>query len=136
MVADMTNCIPAPIATAPNELTRNLERADRLAFLLDARYRFPGTRIHFGWDAIIGLVPLVGDLVTTAISLRLVRYAHQLGASRRCIWQMLGYVAIDLVLGAIPIVGTVFDISYRANLRGLQLLIDDIERRRPLLTAA
>jgi hypothetical protein len=125
--------LPVPDQIAPNapEFRRVLQRVDRLAMLLDARYRIPLTRIHFGWDAVVGLVPVVGDLLMAAVSLGLVRDARRLGASHRCVAQMAGYVGIDLLLGAIPIIGPVFDVFYRANLRVLQLLIEEIKRQCP-----
>lgn len=115
------------------EFVRILERVDRLATLLDARFRIPLTRIHFGWDPVVGLVPVVGDLAMAAASVSLIRDARRLGASNRCVVQMTGYVGIDLLLGAIPLIGPVFDIFYRANLRVLQLLIEEIKKQpRPM----
>lgn len=115
------------------EFVRILERVDRLATLLDARFRIPLTRIHFGWDPVVGLVPVVGDLAMAAASVSLIRDARRLGASNRCVVQMTGYVGIDLLLGAIPLIGPVFDIFYRANLRVLQLLIEEIQKQpRPM----
>lgn len=127
--------LPVAGRIAPNtpEFMRVLQRVDRLAMLLDARYRIPLTRIHFGWDAVVGLVPVGGDLLMAAVSMGLIRDARRLGASYRCVARMAGYVAIDLLLGAIPIVGPVFDVFYCANLRVLQLLIDRIARQPRLL---
>ena len=112
------------------EFMRVLQRVDHLAMLLDARYRIPLTRIHFGWDAVVGLVPVAGDLLMAAVSLSLIRDARRLGVRRRCIAQMGRHTLIDLLVGAVPIIGPVFDVFYRANLRNLQLLLDEIQREQ------
>lgn len=120
-----------PIDSNTPEFVRILERVDRLAMLLDARFRIPLTRIHFGWDAIVGLVPVAGDLLMAAISVSLIRDARRLGARRHLVARMGSHTSIDLLLGAIPFIGPVFDVFYRANLRNLQLLLDEIQRRNP-----
>lgn len=127
----MRNEIPAESgATDPNYLEL-LARVDRLAMLLDSRYRIPFTRIHFGWDAIGGIVPVAGDLVTLLASIYLVGCARRLGADGKASRRMALNVALDAAIGAIPIAGTVFDVFFRANERNLKLLIDHIEHRRP-----
>jgi hypothetical protein len=112
------------------EFVRVLERIDRLSMLLDAQFRIPLTKIHFGWDAVVGLIPLAGDLLMAAVSVSLIRDARKLGARRHSIVCMGGHTLIDLLLGAIPFIGPVFDAFYRANLRNLQLLLDEINERQ------
>jgi len=115
------------------EYLRLLDYLDQTATLLDGRYRIPFTRVRFGWDAIVGLLPIVGDLVMAAVSLYLVTCARQLGADGRLAFRMVLNVLVDALFGAIPIIGTIFDIFFRANERNFKLLIDQIERhRRPL----
>jgi hypothetical protein len=109
---------------------RLFERLDQVAGLLDSRYRVPFTDVRFGWDAIVGLVPVLGDLATVAASLHIVHRARTLGADGRLASRMMVNVLIDAVLGFIPIIGTVFDVFFRANERNLKLLIDHIERHR------
>lgn len=109
---------------------RLFDRIDRMAALLDSRYRVPHTRVRFGWDAIIGLVPVAGDLATAAVSVHLIRCARRLGADGRLTRLMVLNLLVDAVFGAVPIAGTVFDVFFRANERNLKLLVDDIERRR------
>jgi hypothetical protein len=84
--------------------------------------------VRFGLDALIGLVPGIGDLVTTGLSLYLVSEARALGAPRRLIWRMLANVALDGVVGAVPLAGDVFDVMWRANRRNMALLREWIER--------
>lgn len=118
------------IAPDAPEFVDVLQRFERSAMLLDARFCLPLTRVHFGWDPIVGLVPVFGDLLMSAVSLRLVYDARRLGVGFHCLGRMAGNVLIDLVLGAIPFIGPVFDAFYRANLRNLQLLLQELERLR------
>ncbi len=97
-------------------------RLDALAALLDTAFILPGTNIRFGFDAAIGLVPGIGDAVTTLMSLYIVHEAHQLGAPRHLIVRMLGNVALDGVVGAVPIVGDAFDLMWKSNRRNMRLL--------------
>lgn len=109
---------------------RLFDHLDRTAALLDSRYRVPFTHVRFGWDAIIGLVPVAGDLATAAVSVHLIRCARRLGADGRLTRLMVLNLLVDAVFGAVPIAGTIFDVFFRANERNLKLLVDDIERRR------
>ncbi len=112
---------------ASAEFAERFGYVDRVAILLDAQYRVPFTRIRFGWDAIVGLLPVVGDLATAAVSLHLVMRARQLGADDRLTFRMVLNVLLDALVGAVPIIGTIFDVLFRANLRNLKLLLDQIE---------
>jgi hypothetical protein len=105
-------------------LTREqrLARLDALAKLLDVAFILPGTNIRYGIDGLIGLIPVVGDLITTAISLWLVREARALGAPWHITARMLGNVALDGVVGIIPIAGDAFDVMFRANVRNVRML--------------
>ena len=106
------------------------ERLDKLSKLLDTAILIPGTNIRFGVDALIGLVPVVGDMISTAMSSWLIYEAHRLGISRLALWRMMGNVAIDGVVGAIPFLGDAFDVAFRANRRNLRILRDQLARRR------
>ncbi len=106
------------------KLTREqrFARLDALAKLLDVAFVLPGTNIRYGIDGLIGLVPVVGDLLTTVIQLWLVREARSLGAPKHIIARMLGNVALDGVVGLVPLVGDAFDVMFRANIRNMRLL--------------
>jgi hypothetical protein len=112
------------------EYTARLAWLDRWTALLDSQFRIPWTPIRFGWDAIVGIIPILGDLATTIVSLYLVAEARKLGAGRSMTLVMLGNVLADGLIGAIPLVGTVFDVLFRANERNLNLLVEEISRRR------
>jgi len=82
----------------------------------------PGTNVRYGIDGLIGLIPVVGDTITTAISLWLVREARALGAPWHLTMRMLGNVALDGVVGAVPLLGDAFDVMFRANVRNVKML--------------
>ena len=109
------------------ELRERLERLEWLANLLDTALVIPGTSVRFGADAILGLAPGFGDAVTSAISCWIVYEAHRLGAPRHLIARMLGNVALDGVIGAVPVAGDFFDVLWRANRRNVRLLRDHLE---------
>lgn len=97
-------------------------RLDALARLLDVAFVLPGTKVRYGIDGLIGLVPIIGDLLTTAISLWIVREARSLGAPGYLVARMLGNVALDGVVGIVPFIGDAFDVMFRANMRNMRLL--------------
>lgn len=97
------------------------ELAD-LALLLDSRWRIPGTNIRFGVDAVAGLLPGVGDAAAATISAYVIWKAHRLGASRQLLMLMAGNVALDTVIGSVPVLGSVFDLFYKANNINVRLL--------------
>ncbi len=99
-----------------------IARIDALATLLDTAFIVPGTNIRFGVDAMIGLIPGIGDVITTAMSLYIVREARALGVPHHLIVRMLGNVALDGIVGAVPLLGDVFDVMWRANRRNIALL--------------
>lgn len=105
-------------------LTREqrMARLDALAKLLDVAFILPGTNIRYGIDGLIGLIPVIGDLITTAISLWLVREARALGAPWHLTTRMLGNVALDGVIGLVPVAGDAFDVMFRANVRNVRML--------------
>ena len=105
-----------------------IARLDALASLLDTAFIVPGTNIRFGIDALIGLVPGIGDAVTTLMSLYIVREARELGAPRHLIARMLVNVALDSVVGAVPFLGDAFDVMWRANRRNMTLLRNYLDR--------
>ncbi|MDT7950140.1 MAG: DUF4112 domain-containing protein [Acetobacteraceae bacterium] len=99
-----------------------LARLRRLAWLLDGRFRLPGTRFRFGVNSVLGLSPVVGDVALGLVSLYLVWEARQLGAPSPLLARMLGNIAVEVGVGSVPILGDVFDMVFKANLRNLDLL--------------
>lgn len=110
------------ISFGPLTREQRFARIDALAKLLDVAFVVPGTKIRYGIDGLIGLVPIVGDLLTTAVSLWIVREARALGAPKHLIARMLGNVAVDGVVGLVPFAGDAFDVVFRANVRNMRIL--------------
>ena len=109
-----------PFANLTRE--QRLARLDAVAKLLDIAFILPGTNVRYGIDGIIGLIPVVGDIIATAFSLWLVREARALGAPWHVTARMLGNVAIQGVVGAVPVAGDAFDVLFRANIRNVRML--------------
>jgi hypothetical protein len=103
---------------------------DLLANLLDARWKVPGTSIRFGVDALFGLVPVFGDVATGIASIYIVMRARELGAAHGLVARMVGNIALDTIVGSIPILGSIFDVYFKANQRNLRLLRRHIERQK------
>ena len=99
---------------------------DRNVYQLDGRFVVPGTSVRFGWDPVLGLVPVVGDLAGAALAIGLINRARRLGISQALVRRMIVNVAIDVGLGIIPFAGPIIDVFFRANARNLQLLLDEI----------
>jgi hypothetical protein len=106
------------------DLTREqrLARLEALAKLLDIAFILPGTKIRYGIDGILRLIPVVGDLIASALSLWLVREARALGAPWHVTARMLANVALEGTVGMVPIAGDAFDVMFRANIRNMRLL--------------
>lgn len=100
----------------------DLESARKLARVLDDLIRIPGTNVRIGLDGIVGLIPVGGDLVTTALSLLILGRAARLGVPSAVLGRMAGNVALDAVVGAVPVLGDLFDFGFRANSRNARLL--------------
>lgn len=95
---------------------------DKLSWILDAAFAIPGTRWRIGVDALLGLIPGVGDTVGAALSTYIIYTGARLGASKRTLLKMVGNVILESIIGLVPIVGDIFDIAWRANMRNVELL--------------
>ena len=114
---------------APLTREQRLARLEALAKLLDVAFILPGTNIRYGIDGLIGLIPVVGDIITTAISLWLVREARALGAPWYITARMLANVAFQGVVGTVPVAGDAIDVLFRANMRNARLLRAWLEKQ-------
>lgn len=101
---------------------RDLAQLDTLANVLDNQFRIPGTQFRFGLDALIGLVPYVGDFAGLIVSGFLFRIMLRRGAGPGIMLQMLGNVLLDAAVGSIPLLGDLFDFGFKANRRNVDLL--------------
>jgi hypothetical protein len=114
--------------TRQRSRAERVKRLESIAAVMDTAFVVPGTGIRFGFDGLVGLVPGIGDFVTTALSLYLVHEAWQLGAPKHLIGRMLANVALDGAVGAVPVAGDLFDVLWRANKRNMRLLREWMER--------
>jgi hypothetical protein len=105
-----------------------LRRIRRLSILLDSSITIPGTKFKIGLDPLIGLLPGAGDLVTTGLACYIVIEAHRLGAPASILLRMIGNVAIDALVGAIPVLGDIFDFAWKCNVRNMRLLEKFLDR--------
>ena len=99
-----------------------IQWVEQLSSLMDSRFVIPGTNIRFGIDPILSLLPVFGDLITFIISGMLIYTMRNHGASRNVAIKMILNATMDTVIGAVPIVGTIFDVFYKANDRNIKLL--------------
>jgi len=113
------------------QLTREqrLKRLEAMAKLLDVAFMVPGTKIRYGVDGIVGLIPVVGDIIATGLSLWLVYEARSLGAPWHITARMLGNVAFQGVVGTVPVAGDAIDVLFRANMRNARLLRRWLEKQ-------
>jgi uncharacterized protein DUF4112 len=116
----------------PEESVARLEAVGRL---MDGAFVLPGTNIRLGLDAIIGLVPVAGDVISGLVSSYLIWEARQLGAPRWLIARMMANTFLDTTLGVIPLVGDAFDLMFRANMKNMALLRRHMEKRGLTRTA-
>jgi hypothetical protein len=110
------------------EARHALARLEALARVMDSTFIVPGTNFRFGLDAVVGLVPVAGDVISGLISSYLIWEARRLKVSRWVIGRMVANTLVDTTLGAIPVVGDVFDAAFRGNTRNVALLRRHLER--------
>ena len=107
---------------------KNLRRIRKIAKLLDTAIGIPGTKIRFGLEPIIGLLPGGGDLITALISAYTIYLATSFGLEREDIFKMIKNVAIDTFIGSVPVVGDIFDAYFKSNIRNLEILENHIAK--------
>ena len=110
------------------ETLKILNRLKLLSRFMDAGWGIPGTKVRFGADSVLGLVPGAGDLAGMLISLYVVVKAYELGAPNHILLRMVGNIAIDTGGGAVPILGDIFDIFFKSNIRNVDLLHDFLKK--------
>jgi hypothetical protein len=123
---------PAPIVGTHEPV--QLERLRALSRLLDNAFTIPGTQYRFGLDALIGLVPGLGDAVSAVFSGYLVLQASRMGAPKSVVTRMIANIAIDTIVGWIPILGDLFDVAWKSNVKNMTLLEDHL--RHPSVAKA
>ena len=112
----------ATVTADVRALEARYRRLRHVAVLMDGVLRVPGTRFRFGLNSLIGLPPVAGDAMLTAISLWIVWEGSRLGMPRHKLARMLGNVAVEAALGSVPVVGDFLDVAWKANLRNLAII--------------
>ncbi len=121
---------PIPIGQDPRSVRQRIEA---LEMLLERSFRIPGINYPVGLDAIVGLVPVLGDLVTTVMGAYLVWEARNLGMPKWKLWRMAGNVAFDTAIGAVPVIGDAADLLFRSNTRNLKIVKKHLDKHHPAL---
>jgi hypothetical protein len=102
--------------------SERLKWVEHMVKLMDNQFRLPGTNFRFGLDPILGLLPVAGDLASFAVSATIVMTIARHGASSKLIVLMLLNIALDTLIGSIPLLGNVFDFFFKANERNVKML--------------
>ena len=117
-----------PLGRDPAAVRQRLEAVERL---LERSLTVPGTNVPIGLDAIAGLIPVVGDLITAAMGAWLVWEARNLGLPKWQLWRMAANIGIDTAVGAVPVVGDVFDLAFRSNSKNLRIVKRHLDKHHP-----
>lgn len=94
----------------------------RISYLMDEQFRFPGTKFRFGLDPILNLIPIAGDMAGLVVSAGLLLAMAKKGASNKLVVLMSLNILLDATIGAIPIIGQLFDFFFKANSRNIKLM--------------
>lgn len=114
----------------PHSIRRRIELMETV---LERSFVIPGINRPVGLDALLGMVPVVGDLITAAMGAYIVWEARNLGMSRWQLLRMGGNIAFDTAVGAIPVAGDLFDFLYRSNTRNLRIIQKHLDKRHPVI---
>ncbi|MGL5942206.1 MAG: DUF4112 domain-containing protein [Waterburya sp.] len=104
-----------------------INKLRRLSRLLDNAIPIPGTKFRFGLDPILGLLPGGGDTLTGGLSAYIVIEAARMGLPREILWQMVVNIILDSLAGTIPVIGDLFDLGWKSNVRNIALLEKHLE---------
>jgi len=107
------------------------KRVETLEILLERSFVIPGINRPVGLDAIVGLIPVVGDVIAATMGAYLIWEARNLGMPKWKIWRMVGNLGVDTALGAVPLVGDAFDFFFRSNTRNLRIIKKHLDKHHP-----
>ena len=109
------------------------QRIEAMEYALERSFTIPGINMPVGLDAIVGLVPVMGDLISAAMGAYIVWEANNLGLPKWKLWRMAGNVVFDSAVGAIPVAGDLFDLLFRSNTRNLKIVKRHLDKHHPLI---
>ena len=107
------------------------QRVEAMEKLLERSLMIPGTKIPIGLDALAGLIPVVGDLITAAMGAWIVWEGRNLGMPKWQLWRMAANIGIDTAVGAVPLVGDVLDFAFRSNSKNLRIIKRHLDKHHP-----
>lgn len=107
------------------------QRVEALEKLLERSIALPGTKQVVGLDAVLGLIPVAGDIIAAGLGLYLVWEARNLGMSKFHLARMIGNIGFDTLLGAVPVAGDLFDFAFRSNSRNLRIIRKHLDKHHP-----
>ena len=107
------------------------QRVEAMEMLLERAFTIPGTSFRVGLDSVVGLIPVVGDVITAAMGAWLVWEAKNLGMSKFHLARMIGNVGFDTAVGMIPIAGDLFDLAFKSNSRNLRIIKKWLDKNHP-----
>jgi len=107
------------------------QRVEALELVLERAFHIPGTKIPVGLDSIVGLIPVVGDIITAAMGAYMVWEARNLGMSKWQLTRMAANVGIDTAIGFVPIAGDAFDFFWRSNTKNLRIIKKHLDKHHP-----
>lgn len=119
-----------PVGNDPQAILQRIELMERV---LEGGFVIPGVNFRVGFDAVAGVIPVVGDFIAAAMGGYIVWEAKNLGLPKWKLWRMAGNVAFDTAIGAIPVVGDMFDVFFRSNTRNLRIVRKHLDKRYPLI---
>lgn len=119
-----------PLGNDPVSIRRRVEALEQL---LERSFTIPGINRTVGLDAIAGLVPVLGDLITAAMGAYIVWEGRNLGMSKWQLGRMAANIAFDTAIGAVPLAGDLFDLMFRSNSRNLRIIRKHLDKHHPLI---
>ncbi len=120
--------------STPAKQIAKVSKLRRISRILDSAVTIPGTKLSFGLDPILGLLPGGGDTITGGISAYIVISAARMGIPREILGQMVGNIILDSLAGTIPILGDLFDVGWKSNIKNIELLEKHLEIAEPSKT--
>jgi Domain of unknown function (DUF4112) len=117
-----------PLGTSPADVRQRIEAMEKI---LERAVTIPVLRRKVGLDAIVGLIPFAGDLLTAMMGIYAVWEARNLGLPRWKQWRMIANIGFDTAIGTIPVAGDLFDFLYRSNTRNLKIIRTHLDRHHP-----
>ncbi|UIP07108.1 DUF4112 domain-containing protein [Erythrobacter sp. SDW2] len=117
-----------PTGTDPVSVRKRIEAMEQL---LERSFVIPGTNVPVGLDSIVGLIPVVGDLIAAAMGSYLIWEAKNLGLPKWKLVRMAGNIALDTAVGAVPVLGDALDFVYRSNTRNLRIVKKHLDKHHP-----